>query len=135
MCAFRIKSPAFKCSLSSTVSLARIPFVIMDSDSDHESDTMSLASGPPPSESHYSMASSQTSYDFDPSIRSASPSVFSMTSSLRSNLYRQEYGRGLNNYSDIYRLPADDEELQRLGMSGASCNLKMVAHLNCTAPR
>lgn len=38
-----------------------------------------------------------------------------MTSSLRAQAYRQEYGRGLNNYSDVYRLPADDEELDRLG--------------------
>ena len=37
-----------------------------------------------------------------------------MTSSLRANVVRQEYGREINNYSEVYRLPADDEELDRL---------------------
>lgn len=62
-----------------------------------------------------SEASSRTSADL--SMRSASPvpSVASVTSSLRAQAYRHEYGRGLNNYSDVYRLPADDEELDRLG--------------------
>jgi SAM-dependent methyltransferase len=61
-----------------------------------------------------SEASSRTSADL--SMRSASPvpSVASVTSSLRAQAYRHEYGRGLNNYSDVYRLPADDEELDRL---------------------
>lgn len=82
-----------------------------DPDSDPESDRysdMSLDS---------SVASSRTSVDL--SMRSASPvpSVFSVTSSLRAQAYRQEYGRDLNNYSDVYRLPADDEELDRLGPS------------------
>lgn len=34
---------------------------------------------------------------------------------MRDQAFKQEYGRGLNNYSEIYRLPADDEELERLG--------------------
>ncbi|EGO31122.1 hypothetical protein SERLADRAFT_432780 [Serpula lacrymans var. lacrymans S7.9] len=61
-----------------------------------------------------SIASSRTSADI--SIRSASPapSVYSLTSSLRAQSFRHEYGRGLNNYSEVYRLPADDEELERL---------------------
>ncbi|EPQ60115.1 S-adenosyl-L-methionine-dependent methyltransferase [Gloeophyllum trabeum ATCC 11539] len=33
---------------------------------------------------------------------------------MRERIFRHEYGRGLNNYSDVYRLPADDEELERL---------------------
>ena len=51
-------------------------------------------------------------------MRSASPapSVMTMTSSIRAAAYRHEYGRGLNNYSEVYRLPADEEELERLGM-------------------
>ena len=32
----------------------------------------------------------------------------------RNFLYRQEHGRGLNNYCKIYRLPVDDEEFERL---------------------
>jgi hypothetical protein len=85
----------------------------MDFDSDTESDMLSMASLPPQSVSG-SMASSMTSYE--PDIRSVSPvSVVSMSSSMRAASYRKEYGRNLNNYSDIYRLPADDEELDRLG--------------------
>jgi hypothetical protein len=63
-----------------------------------------------------SAASSKTSMDVSMRSHSPAPSVFSVTSSLRAQAYRQEYGRGLNNYSEVYRLPADDEELHRLGM-------------------
>lgn len=42
--------------------------------------------------------------------------MYSMTSSLRAASYRHEFGRGINNYSEVYRLPADDEEFERLGM-------------------
>jgi hypothetical protein len=41
--------------------------------------------------------------------------MYSVTSSIRAASYRQEYGRGINNYSEVYQLPADDEELERLG--------------------
>jgi hypothetical protein len=61
-----------------------------------------------------SMASSQTS--FTPSMRSASPvSVLSFTSAMIRDAYRREFGRELNNSSEVYRLPADNEELRRLG--------------------
>lgn len=64
---------------------------------------------PPPS-----VSTSRTSHDF--SIRSASPvpSVLSVSSSFQARAYKHEYGRGINNYSEVYRLPADDEELERL---------------------
>lgn len=39
----------------------------------------------------------------------------SMSSVLREALYRQEFGRDVNNYSNVYQLPADEEELDRLG--------------------
>ena len=60
-------------------------------------------------------ATSITSYDR--SMRSASPvpSVVSMTDSLREQILRREFGRGLNNYSEVYCLPADDKEWDRLG--------------------
>ncbi|KAG9313965.1 S-adenosyl-L-methionine-dependent methyltransferase [Chiua virens] len=79
-----------------------------DPDSDTESDRYTEMS----IDAH--TASSRTSLDL--SMRSASPvpSVLSVTSSVRAQAYRQEYGRGLNNYSDVYRLPADEEELDRL---------------------
>ncbi|GJE88807.1 methyltransferase domain-containing protein [Phanerochaete sordida] len=64
-------------------------------------------------------ASSVTTEDWDMRSASPGPSVFSMTSSMRINAFRQEYGRGLNNYSEIYRLPADEEELERLDQQHA----------------
>lgn len=71
----------------------------------------SLDRFPPRSES------SATTHDIDMRSASPAPSVYSMTSSLREAAFRQEYGRGLNNFSDVYQLPADEEELQRLGAS------------------
>ncbi|KAI0081159.1 S-adenosyl-L-methionine-dependent methyltransferase [Panus rudis PR-1116 ss-1] len=59
-------------------------------------------------------ASSVTSGDIELRTPSPQPSVFSVTSSVREAAYRQEYGRNLNNYSEVYSLPADDEELERL---------------------
>jgi hypothetical protein len=96
----------------------------MDIDSDSESEVLSTVSEGPPSSVAYTnersmiTASSGTSYELDPSTRSSSPmSVISLTDSVRANiLYRQEHGRGLNNYCEIYRLPVDDEEFERLGM-------------------
>lgn len=62
-------------------------------------------------------SSSATSYSSDAEMRSLSPapSVYSMTNSLREQSYRVEFGRSLNNHSEVYRLPADPEELDRLG--------------------
>ncbi|KAI0050631.1 hypothetical protein FA95DRAFT_1603452 [Auriscalpium vulgare] len=78
-----------------------------DHDSDTESDIFPVSSA-------HSVASSATSYDVSMRSASPAPSVYSVTSSLRAQAYRHEYGRGLNNYSEVYRLPADDEELDRL---------------------
>lgn len=66
-------------------------------------------------DTYISEASSRTSVT-DVSMRSASPtrSVFSVTSSVRAQAIREEHGRGVNNYSDVYLLPADDEEVDRL---------------------
>jgi hypothetical protein len=74
--------------------------------SDTESDVFSLASAP----------NTISSYD---ALRSSSPTsmVLSVTSSMREKIYKEEFGRNLNNYSDVYRLPADEEELERLGGS------------------
>lgn len=62
-----------------------------------------------------SHATSATSHDVEMRSVSPAPSVYSVTSSIRAASYRHEYGRGINNYSDVYRLPADDEEFERLG--------------------
>ncbi|EJT96957.1 S-adenosyl-L-methionine-dependent methyltransferase [Dacryopinax primogenitus] len=50
------------------------------------------------------------------SVRSASParSVYSLTSSLRERAFREVHGRSVNAHSDVYLLPADDEETTRL---------------------
>jgi hypothetical protein len=69
--------------------------------------------------STYSAASSATSYDVSMRSGSPAPSLYSVTSSVRAASYRHEFGRGLNNYSEVYRLPADDEELDRLGTAPA----------------
>jgi hypothetical protein len=85
----------------------------LESDSDGESDRYSMRSV-----SVFSTRMSSATTDTDMhSVRSTSPtrSVMSMTDSFRAAVYRHEYGRGLNNYSEVYRLPADDEELDRLG--------------------
>ena len=76
-----------------------------DSLSDVDSDIFSARSS----------TSSATSHDVSMRSGSPAPSVYSVTSSIRAASYRQEYGRDLNNYSEVYQLPADDEELDRLG--------------------
>ncbi|KAJ7687416.1 hypothetical protein B0H17DRAFT_1070141 [Mycena rosella] len=80
-----------------------------DSDSDDESTASLPPFSPPPS-----TRGSRTSYDVSMRSASPTPSVWSMTSSIRAQAFKQEYGRELNNYSEVYRLPADDEELDRL---------------------
>lgn len=57
-------------------------------------------------------------YDFDQvHVRSVSPgpSIYSVTSSIREDLLINVHGRLVNNHSDVYHLPADDEEIDRLG--------------------
>jgi len=75
----------------------------MDPESDREDDDHSMVS-----------PSIATSFDLERSMHSASPvSVVSINSNMQ--FFKREYGRQLNNYSDIYHLPADREELERLG--------------------
>jgi hypothetical protein len=61
-------------------------------------------------------ASSHTTMSEMDRSASPAPSVYSVTSSVRAQAYRDEFGRALNNYSEVYRLPADNDELDRLGM-------------------
>jgi len=82
-----------------------------DADSDSDSDCATRMSLDLFSEA---TASSRTSVDLSMRSQSPAPSVFSMTNSLRAQAYKQEHGRDLNNYSDVYHLPADEEELERL---------------------
>ncbi|RDB28437.1 Secondary metabolism regulator laeA [Hypsizygus marmoreus] len=85
-----------------------------DFDIDTDDDAYSVASLPPFSPPPSVGASSHTSYDVSMRSGSPAPSVWSMTSSIRAQAFKQEFGRGINNYSEVYRLPADDEELERL---------------------
>ncbi|KAH9920205.1 uncharacterized protein BXZ73DRAFT_91944 [Epithele typhae] len=55
-----------------------------------------------------SVSTTATSHDWEMRSASPAPSMYSVTSSF--------YGRGINNYSDVYRLPADDEEFERLDL-------------------
>ncbi|KAG6846091.1 hypothetical protein H0H87_006455 [Tephrocybe sp. NHM501043] len=93
-----------------------MPYVLhpydLDSDSDIDEDDLACLPpfSPPPSVG----GSSHTSYDVSMRSGSPAPSVFSMTSSVRAQAVRHEFGRAINNYSEVYRLPADDEELDRL---------------------
>jgi hypothetical protein len=64
---------------------------------------------------HGSQATSATSVSEHSRASSPTPSVASVTSSIRAQAYREEFGRIVNNYSEVYRLPADDDELDRLG--------------------
>ncbi|KAG5647661.1 hypothetical protein DXG03_008384 [Asterophora parasitica] len=79
-----------------------------------DSDIVSVSSGYPFSSPPSISASSHTSYDVSMRSGSPTPSVWSMTSSIRAQAFKQEFGRGINNYSEVYRLPADEEELDRL---------------------
>jgi len=89
-----------------------------DDDDDDDDDRSSNASMLGPS---LSAATSATSYDISMRSPSPVPSVISMSSSMRENLLRQEHGRGLNNYSEVYGLPADEKEWVRLGASHWLC--------------
>ncbi|KAI6022234.1 S-adenosyl-L-methionine-dependent methyltransferase [Pisolithus microcarpus] len=61
-----------------------------------------------------STASSKRAVDVSMQSSSPTPSVYLLTSSLRAQAYIQKYRRDLNDYSDVHRSPADEEELQRL---------------------
>jgi hypothetical protein len=80
--------------------------------------------------STYSTSTSATSYDGSMRSGSPAPSVYSVTTSIRAASYRHEHGRGLNNYSEVYHLPADDEELDRLGNASVRLLLLECLRLN-----
>ncbi|KAJ8520636.1 hypothetical protein ONZ45_g2562 [Pleurotus djamor] len=61
-----------------------------------------------------SVMTTATSYTASTRSSSPAPSLISMTPAMQAAAFKMAYGRGLNNYSDVYGLPADDEELDRL---------------------
>ncbi|KXN88920.1 hypothetical protein AN958_06791 [Leucoagaricus sp. SymC.cos] len=87
-------------------------------DDDWLTDTESVTSGAVFSVIEKTVATTNTSIDDENvSMRSPSPefdAVVEMDEPLRNNLYKQEFGRNLNSYSEVYTLPADEEELDRL---------------------
>ena len=84
-------------------------YLDVDMDSGDESDTSSADGRSLMSVSV--QASSVTSVDGD----TPPPSIMSINSCIRASVFRNEFGRNLNNYSEIYRLPADIDEFERLG--------------------
>ncbi|KAJ3558132.1 hypothetical protein NP233_g11570 [Leucocoprinus birnbaumii] len=92
----------------------------MEVDSDDymtETETESTTSTAVLSQFEGTVATTVTSMDDEASMRTPSPEpepIMQMDEPLRSTLYKSEFGRNLNNYSDIYKLPADEEELDRL---------------------
>ncbi|KZT58298.1 S-adenosyl-L-methionine-dependent methyltransferase [Calocera cornea HHB12733] len=48
------------------------------------------------------------------SALSPAPSVYSLTDSLREASFKNVHGRSINNHSEVYMLPADEEEIERL---------------------
>lgn len=103
----------FASHASLSLAPAMSPYYDHQDSSDDMSDSYSSISG---SVSQFapSSATSDTSHDWEMRSASPTPSIYSLTSSLRAAVYKEEFGRGLNNYSDVYQLPADDEELARL---------------------
>lgn len=101
------------------------PFDVED-DSDSSSSEVALS----PFLSRRPSLSSATSTS-DVSMRSSvssAASVWSMTDSMREQAFKQEYGRGINNYSDVYKLPADEEELERLGAFAYLVHSSQLTH-------
>ena len=106
----RLMSPASPRSYSAM----SWPQISYDADADmscsSDADTASVMSFEP-----FSGISASSATDMqDHASISSGASIFSMSSSIRAQSFKHEYGRGLNNYSDVYQLPADDEELDRL---------------------
>ena len=104
-----------------------MPLSHSDAESDYymDDDACSLAS----SASMRYASTAATSHDWEMRSASPAPSMYSVTSSLRAASYRHEFGRGINNYSEVYRLPADEEEFQRLGQSFVMFFHRAYAHL------
>src|SRR5882672_9795258 len=55
---------------------------------------------------------------YEPSMRSASASVVSISSTVQ--LFKEEHGRLINTWGNIYALPGDAEEFARLSKSDAT---------------
>lgn len=93
--------------------LQQIDLRALDFDAEQHTELESL------SDSEHTHSSATTDvYDFDQvQVRSASPgpSIYSVTSSIREDLLINVHGRLVNNHSNVYHLPADDEEIDRLG--------------------
>ena len=83
-----------------------------------------------------SASSATDMQDDDRASMSSGASVFSISSSVRAQSFKHEYGRDLNNYSEVYQLPADDEELERLSqltnVRAGSTGTELSAQINST---
>nr|UYF12286.1 LaeA2 protein [Pleurotus ostreatus] len=87
------------------------PLLLDDgSDDDARSSSDSLFSAPSDIDRIFNTSYTTDSHRSD----SPTPSIISITPSLEARAFKVEYGRGMNSASDVYCLPADDEELDRL---------------------
>ena len=94
--------------MSAVASMAYSISLSDNDDSDVDSDSeMSIG---------FRSGSSRTTVDLSMRSSSPTPSVLSVTSSLRVQAIAHEHGRGVNTSSEVYRLPADEEEVERLSV-------------------
>jgi hypothetical protein len=53
-------------------------------------------------------------------------SIYSLIPSVREGMLKNVHGRALNNSSDVYHLPADEEEIYRLGREESLIEAEMI---------
>jgi hypothetical protein len=85
--------------------------------SEDQSDAQSTITMAPWSPTLSAGATSLTSNNISERSESPAPSLISFHSSMRELAFTREHGREINNYSQVYRLPADREEHERLSES------------------
>ncbi|KAJ7938760.1 hypothetical protein B0H13DRAFT_2301402 [Mycena leptocephala] len=100
--------------LEASVTLTVLPSTLCCMDHLHDIDSDEESFGSPSPFTRPPSVSSQTSCSDFLRSDSASPSVRSITSSILEQAFREQFGRKLNSRSEVYRLPADEEEVARL---------------------
>lgn len=94
------------------------------SDSDGETEVSFAMTDAAPTESHTSVSGASQR------APSPAPSIYSLTASLRQDLLVNVHGRTLNSSSEVYQLPADEEEIYRLGERRSRCLVANMLVLN-----
>ncbi|KZO99363.1 S-adenosyl-L-methionine-dependent methyltransferase [Calocera viscosa TUFC12733] len=115
------------------------PSPYMDNDADADDERMSASPSPTPSFEHEhehdpdgEMEMDRSSEYYDSDVEGA-PSVYSYASSRDgARFVREVHGRVCNAQNELYALPADDEECDRIGTQHLM--LKLALNSNYTAP-